>query len=50
LVTPLIADTTATIGPSAAAPFRILATRPMHEASPTDVPPNFITRSGFFMS
>jgi len=49
LVTPLIAETTATMGPSAAAPLTIFATRAMHEASPTDVPPNFITRNGFFM-
>ena len=48
-VTPPIADTTTTIGPSRDASFTICATRPMHAASPTDVPPNFITRNGFFI-
>lgn len=48
-VTPLIAETTATIGPSRAASFTICATRAIHAASPTDVPPNFITRKCFFI-
>ena len=49
LVTPLIAETTATTGPSREASFTICATRAMQDASPTDVPPNFITRNGLLM-
>src|SRR5258708_4752618 len=43
LVTPLIAETTATTAFSRAACATICAARAMHDASPTDVPPNFIT-------
>src|SRR5229473_2960790 len=43
LVTPLIAETTAATAFSCAACATICAARVMHEASPTDVPPNFIT-------
>jgi hypothetical protein len=42
-VTPLIAETTATTAFSRAACATICAARVMHEALPTDVPPNFIT-------
>ena len=46
LVTPLMAETTTTTEPSAAADFTIAAERAMQAASPTEVPPNFITRRG----
>jgi phosphosulfolactate phosphohydrolase-like enzyme len=42
-VTPLIAETTATTAFSRAACATICAARAMHEALPTEVPPNFIT-------
>jgi hypothetical protein len=45
LVTPLIADTTTTQELSLAALATICAVRAIHVASPTDVPPNFITCS-----
>src|SRR5579862_8038011 len=44
-----MAETTTTMGPSRDASLTICATRPIHAASPTDVPPNFITRNGFFI-
>src|SRR6266705_1712068 len=47
LVTPLIAETTTKTLPSCEAARIISTTLPMHDASATDVPPNFITRSGF---
>src|SRR5580700_8238316 len=50
LVTPLIADTTTTIEASRAPSTTILAERAMHSASPIEVPPNFMTRSGFAIS
>ena len=46
-VTPDIAETTATTGRWAAVDLTIAAARPMQLASPTDVPPNFITWSEF---
>ena len=50
LVTPLIAETTATQPPSFAAFAIIWAVLAMHDASPTDVPPNFITCKRAFIS
>ena len=48
LVTPLIAETTTTTGRCAAAERTMAAARRMQSASPTEVPPNFITwRAGF---
>src|SRR5580704_2797016 len=47
LVTPLIADTTTTTLLSREAAPTIRTTRSMQDASPTEVPPNFITRSCF---
>jgi hypothetical protein len=44
LVTPPIAETTATTAASLEAAATISAARLIHAASPTDVPPNFITR------
>jgi hypothetical protein len=41
-----MAETTTTIEASALARVMISATRAMQEALPTEVPPNFITRSG----
>src|SRR5215470_11507682 len=49
MVTPLMADTTTTIELSREAWRTICATRAMQPASPTEVPPNFITRSGLFI-
>src|ERR1700730_6572175 len=49
LVTPLMADTTTTQGFSLAALAMICALRAIHVASPTDVPPNFITCSAEFI-
>jgi len=49
-VTPLIAETTTTQLFSLAACAIICAVRAMHEASPTDVPPNFITCNLGFIS
>src|SRR5690348_8833989 len=46
LVTPLMAETTTTTEPSDAAVLTIAAAREMQEASPTEVPPNFITQRG----
>jgi hypothetical protein len=43
LVTPLIADTTVKTSPRLAAEAVISAAARMRAASPTDVPPNFIT-------
>src|ERR1700751_1981615 len=43
--TPLIADTTTTTESSRAAVAQICAVRAMQEASPTEVPPNFMTTS-----
>jgi hypothetical protein len=48
-VTPLIAETTTTTALSRAALAEISAARAMQEASPTDVPPNFMTTSVEFM-
>src|SRR5580704_12767773 len=44
-----MAETTATTGPSLEASATIFATRWIHAASPTDVPPNFITCRGLFI-
>jgi hypothetical protein len=44
-VTPVIAETTTTTPLSRAACATICAAREMHDASPTEVPPNFITRN-----
>src|ERR1700683_941119 len=48
-VTPLIAETTTTTAPSRDASRTIWATRAMQAASPTEVPPNFMTRNDFFI-
>ena len=47
LVTPLIAETTTKTLLSCAAARIISTTLPMQDAPATDVPPNFIIRSGF---
>src|SRR5438477_6746802 len=47
LVTPLIAETTTKTLLSCEAARIISTTLPMQDASATDVPPNFIIRSGF---
>src|SRR3984957_2138363 len=49
LVTPLIAETTTKIEWSREASFTISHTRAMQDASPTEVPPNFMTCSCFFI-
>src|SRR5689334_22184329 len=46
LVTPLMAETTTATEPLAAADLTISAARPIQSASPTEVPPNFITQRG----
>src|SRR5438445_5613898 len=48
LVTPLMAETTTTTLLSRAPDRMISTTLLMQDASATEVPPNFITRSGFF--
>ena len=48
LVTPLMAETTTTTGRDPAAALTISAARRMQLASPTDVPPNFITHKEDF--
>ena len=49
LVTPLMAETTITRSLSREASRMMSTTFLMADASPTDVPPNFMMRSGFFM-
>ena len=48
LVTPLMAETTTTTLLSDAASRMISTTFSIEDTSPTDVPPNFMIRSGFF--
>src|SRR5215471_2975689 len=50
LVTPLMAETTATHFPALAVSATICAARAIQAASPTDVPPNFITCRADFMN
>src|SRR5208337_1246763 len=50
LVTPLMAETTATHGVFRAAAATICAALAMQEASPTEVPPNFMTCKRDFMT